>query len=88
MSFENVPCKATYSVKIGVWNDSQMMWDSFQTSALIQKNDLIYVSGTLYAHAGSSLRAHVERCVHKLIPTCACQAFPWFNFPKINLFAH
>ena len=36
--FENVPCKALYSGKNGVWNGSQMMWDSFQTSAIIAKN--------------------------------------------------
>ena len=32
LCFENIPCMATYNVKIGVWNDSQRMWDSFQTS--------------------------------------------------------
>ena len=33
--FENIPCKATYIVKIGIWNDSQTMWDSFQILALM-----------------------------------------------------
>ena len=32
MYFENVPCMAIYIMKIGVWNGSQTMWDSFQTS--------------------------------------------------------
>ena len=27
--FEKEPCMAIYIEKIGVWNDSQMMWDSF-----------------------------------------------------------
>ena len=31
---------AIYIEKIGVWNDSQTMWDSFQTLALMQKNCL------------------------------------------------
>ena len=60
MYFENIPCKATYIVKIRVWNDSHKMWDLFQTLALMQKTCLIYVSGTLHAHAGSGLRVHVE----------------------------
>ena len=38
MCFENVPCKAFYSGKNGVWNGSQTMWDSFQTSAIIKEN--------------------------------------------------
>ena len=36
--FENVPCKAFYSGKNGVWNGSQTMWDLFQTSAIIAEN--------------------------------------------------
>ena len=38
MCFENVPCKVLYSEKNGVWNGSQKMWDSFQTSAIIVEN--------------------------------------------------
>ena len=38
MSFENVPCKALYSGKKGVWNGSQTMWDSFQTLTIIVEN--------------------------------------------------
>ena len=47
MCFENVPCKALYSRKNGVWNGSQTMWDSFQTSAIIEKTCLFYTSETL-----------------------------------------
>ena len=36
--FENVPCKALYSGKNKVYNGSQMMWDSFQTSFIIVEN--------------------------------------------------
>ena len=36
--FENIPCKAFYSGNNEVWNDSQTMWDSFQTSAIIVEN--------------------------------------------------
>ena len=56
---ENIPYNATYSVKIGVWNDSKTMWDSFQISVLIQKTCLIYVSGALLVRAGLCLRMHV-----------------------------
>ena len=45
--FENVPCKAFYSWKNGVWNSSYTMWDSFQTSAILQKTCISYVSKTL-----------------------------------------
>ena len=38
MCFENVPCKAFYSWKNRGWIGSQMMWDSFQTSAIILEN--------------------------------------------------
>ena len=38
MCFENIPRKVLYSGKNGVWNDSQMMLDSFQTLAIIAEN--------------------------------------------------
>ena len=38
MCFETIPCKTFYSWKTGVWNGSHMMWDSFQTSAIVAKN--------------------------------------------------
>ena len=40
MYFESIPCKAIYIMKIGVSNDSQTMWDSFQTTTLMQKTCL------------------------------------------------
>ena len=64
MCFENIPYKATYSVKIGVWNDSKTMWDSLQTLALMQKTCLIYIFGILYACARSCLRAQADSCIH------------------------
>ena len=36
--FENVPCKALYNGKNAIWNGSQTMLDSFQTSAIIAEN--------------------------------------------------
>ena len=66
MCFENIPCKAIYIVKIGVWNDSQTMWDSLQTSALMQKTCLFSVSGTLHTHIRSGLHAQVDSCVRML----------------------
>ena len=35
MCFEKVPYIAIYIEKIGVWNDSQTMWGSFQNSVLM-----------------------------------------------------
>ena len=37
LCFEKVPCMAIYIIKVGVWNVSLTMWDSFQTSALMHK---------------------------------------------------
>ena len=60
MCFEKVPCMAIYIVKIGVWNDSQTMWDSLQTSVFNTKNLHFIVFGTLHARIGSSLRAYTS----------------------------
>ena len=40
MCFEKVPCMAIYIVKMGVWNGSKTMWDSFQSQSLVQKTCL------------------------------------------------
>ena len=58
MCFENIPCKATYIVKIGIWNDSQTMWDSFQILALMYKTCLIYVSRIRHACIRLCLHTH------------------------------
>ena len=64
---------AIYIKKIEVWNDSQTMWDLFQTSELMQKTCTFYVSRTLHSHVGSGLHAHAvwlrvqtNSCVHLL----------------------
>ena len=57
--FENIPCKAFYSGKNWVWNGSQTMWDSFQTSVIIAKNFPFLCLWNL----GS---------VHKSVPAYAC----------------
>ena len=73
---------------MGVWNSSQMMWDSFQISIFNAKNLSFIVSGTLHAHAGLCLGAHaswlctqVDSCVH-------AKGFLGFTFQKIDLFTH
>ena len=38
MCFENVPCKAFYSEKMGFGAAPRTMWDSFQTSIIIVEN--------------------------------------------------
>ena len=50
---------ALYSEKIGVWNDSQTMWDSFQNPSLMQKKFPFIVFGTL-------------TCVHMLVYVYSC----------------
>ena len=56
---KNFPCKAFYSGKNGVWNRSQTMWDSFQTSTIIVEN-----LSFLYFWNPS--------CVHRNVPAYAC----------------
>ena len=57
---------AFYSEKIGVWNGYQMMWDSFQTSALMHKSLTFIFSGTLAC-------AHRFRaCMHIRMYAYAC----------------
>ena len=60
-------------VKMGVWNGSQTMWDSFQTSVFNAENLSFIVSETLHVCASLCLRVHaswphtqVDSCVHKL----------------------
>ena len=77
MCFENVPCMAFYIVKMSVWKGSQ--WDSFQTSALVQKSLHFKVSETLHACASSCLRMHALGLR---------RVFVAFYFPKKELFAH
>ena len=38
LCIKNIPCKALDSGKNGIWNGSQMIWDSFQTSVIIAEN--------------------------------------------------
>ena len=59
--FEKEPCMAIYIVKMGVWNDSQTKWDSYQTWILMQKICFFYVSKTLL-----DLRAQARACVRIL----------------------
>ena len=60
--FENVPRKALYIGKNGVWN-------SFQISAIIPKNLFYYVSETLATYTEVCLRMHALAHVRKLLPT-------------------
>ena len=90
--FEKVPCMTLYSEKIGVWNSSQTMWDSSQTSALMLKNLSFIVFATLaciYMHARVCIcmhEAYVCRfgaCVLIRMP----KGFRGLCFPKIVLFS-
>ena len=47
---------AIYIVKNGVWNGSQKMWDSFQTSVFNAKNLPFVIYRTLHVRAGLDLR--------------------------------
>ena len=60
---------AIYIVKMGVWNNSQTLWDSFQTSVFNAENLSFIVSGTLHARVGSSLRVHAS-WLHVQIDSC------------------
>ena len=55
MFMKKVPCIVVCIEKIGVWNDSQTMWDLFQTSVFNVENLSFIVFKTLHAHASSSL---------------------------------
>ena len=44
--------------KNGVWNCSQTMWDSFQTSDIIVETFLSYAFETLAPYARMCLRTH------------------------------
>ena len=67
-----------YIVKMGVWNSSQTMLNSFQTSTLMQKTYISYSSETLPACIGSCLRTQVHACVHR--PRVSFGLY----FPKID----
>jgi len=73
---------AIYILKIGVWNVSQMMWDSFQTSVFNAENLSFIVFGTFHARTGLCLRAHASW------PRSQAEDFLGFTFPKIDLFAY
>ena len=76
---------------MGVWNGSQTMWDSFQTSHLMLKNfpfiTLACVRRPVYAyvcmrHAHATLgNACTYTCMHM-----RALGFLGLNFPKIDFF--
>ena len=94
MCFEKLLCMAFYNSKIGVWNDSQTMFDSFQNSNFKAKKLSFMVFGTLtcihmpmYAcacmkHAYTELE---HACAYSCMRTHAL-GFPWYLFSKDNLF--
>ena len=80
---------------MGVWNDSQTMWDSFQNQILMQKNLPFIVSKTL---ACARMPVHAYACIKHvhagLENTCAyaCMrthvlGFLWPFFSKNSLFS-
>ena len=86
---------ALYNEKMGVWNSSQMMWDSFQNISLMQKNLSFIVSRTLtcicmpvygYACIKHAYVGLEQACVYAYMRMHAL-VFLGLNFPKINLFS-
>ena len=51
---------AIYIKKIGVWNNSQTMWDLFQALVFNAESMPFIVSKTLHTHARSCLCAHAS----------------------------
>ena len=70
LCIKNIPCKALDSGKNGIWNGSQMIWDSFQTSVIIAENLHFYVYETLVAYAGVCMRTHALAHLRKVLPKC------------------
>ena len=80
--FEDVPCKALYSEKNEVLNDSQTMWDSFQTLELMQKT-CFFIFLESYIHVQDQAYMHMHHgCTCRLIPACACRGLSWLYFSK------
>ena len=76
---------AIYIEKIGVWNESQTMWDSFQTSALTQITCLfMFLEPFMCVQDRACVRMQ-HGCARRLIPTCVHRMSHWFTFPKIDL---
>jgi len=68
--------------KIRVWNGSQMMWDSFQTLALMQKTCLfMLLEPYMCTQDWSCVHMH-NVYARRLILECACQGLPWLYFSK------
>ena len=60
MCFEMVPCMAFYSSKMGAWNGSQTMWDSFQNPNFNVDNLSFIVSRTLACVCCPCMRMHAH----------------------------
>ena len=68
--------------KMGVWNGSQTIWDSFQTSVINVKNLSFIVSGTLHARTSLCLHVHAS-WPYVQVDSCVCrQRVPWLYFSK------
>jgi len=58
------------------------MWDSFQTSTLLQKTCIFHASKTLAVYAGICLRTHALAQVHKPLPTYLSWGLLWSFISK------
>ena len=88
VSFENVPCKALYSGINGVWNGFQMMWDSFQTSAIIVENlYFLYFWNPSYVRMSMLTHACFGPCTQDATHIRRQRAILIIYFQK-NIFAH
>ena len=88
MCFENVPHKAFYSGKNGVWNDSQTIWDIFQTFAIIVENFPSYIYETLATYTRGCLCMHALAHIHRPLPTCIGPGPIWSFYFQKYIFAH
>ena len=90
MHFLKVPCMAIYIMKIGIWNGSQTMWDSFQISVFNAKNlpFLVFLKPYLHAQTLVCVR-RLLGCVHKFMLAYAGLGFLLaFIFQKNLFLAH
>ena len=83
MCFENIPCKALHSGKMGFGTAPRRCGIHSKPRTLLQKTCLFYVFETLAKYARVCLRTHAVAHIHKLLPTYVGRGPLWsFYFQK------
>ena len=83
LSFKNVPCKAFYSWKNGLWNGSRQCGIHCKLQPLLHKTCLSYASETLVAYKGMCSHMHALACIRRPRPTYTSRGPLWsFYFQK------